>query len=172
MFPLFLFATRSPSQLLQSFYSRPLLSRLFDLCSKGSGSSVLFNKVVHKLDTSPTIFRLSSHDITSSPYLYCHLELQLPSDKYGVQIFIQVKPLLWPWCSYLPSISNSQEMNFSGSHQNCTEDFLQFGRDVLFITTHLRLVGAKYYLEHKIFLCPVPKFVGQSRNSTWQTEEC
>ena len=30
-------------------------------------------------------------------------------------------------------------MNLSGSHQNCTEDFLQFGRDVLFITTHLRL---------------------------------
>ena len=29
-------------------------------------------------------------------------------------------------------------MKLSGSSQNCTEDFLQFGRDVLFITTHLR----------------------------------
>ena len=32
-------------------------------------------------------------------------------------------------------------MKLSGSYKNCTEDFLQFGRDVLFITTHLRSVA-------------------------------
>ena len=39
-----------------------------------------------------------------------------------------------------------QEMRLSGSYQNCSEDFLQFGRDVLFITTHLRLELRKFYL--------------------------
>ena len=39
-----------------------------------------------------------------------------------------------------------QEMRLSGSYQNCSEDFLQFGRDLLFITTHLRLELRKFYL--------------------------
>ena len=49
----------------------------------------------------------------------CHLELFLPSSLYGFSIFIE-------------------EMNLSGSSQGggCRRDYLQFGRDILFLTTH------------------------------------
>lgn len=99
--------------LRNSIYSQ---RRLFDICT--NRTSLIFDKVVYKLDSTPTILTLNSKDVKNQPYLYCHLELHLPSDRYGVQIFIE-------------------EMKLSGSGQNCTEDFLQFGRDVLFITTHL-----------------------------------
>ena len=77
-------------------------------------------------------------------------------------------------CKYITQ--SLQEMRLSGSYQNCSEDFLQFGRDVLFITTHLRLELRKFYLclhlncvtspLFAMFLFPilylVTKFAGQS----------
>ena len=50
----------------------------------------------------------------------CHLELYLPSSSYGFSVFIE-------------------EMSLSGSSlSGCNEDYVQFGRDILFVTTHLR----------------------------------
>ena len=64
------------------------LCRLFDICT--NRTSLIFDKVVYKLDSTPTILTLNSKDVKNQPYLYCHLELHLPSDRYGVQIFIEV----------------------------------------------------------------------------------
>lgn len=86
--------------------------RFEELCSSN------VSKVLYKIDTMPRIFSLHSDSIKTLPHLYCHMDLYLPSDKYGLSVHIK-------------------EMKLSGSYQNCTEDFLQFGRDVLFITTHL-----------------------------------
>ena len=48
----------------------------------------------------------------------CHLELFLPSSLYGFSIFIE-------------------EMSLGGSQGGgCRRDYLQFGRDILFLTTH------------------------------------
>ena len=44
-----------------------------------------------------------------------------------------------------------QEVNLPGRPGNCTEDFVQFGRDVLFITTHLRFHISIFSLEVLIF---------------------
>ena len=50
----------------------------------------------------------------------CHLELYLPSSSYGFSVFIE-------------------EMSLSGSIvSECKQDYVQFGRDILFVTTHLR----------------------------------
>jgi len=49
----------------------------------------------------------------------CHLELYLPSSSYGFSVFIE-------------------EMSLSGSIvSECKQDYVQFGRDILFVTTHL-----------------------------------
>ena len=51
--------------------------------------------------------------------LKCHLELSLPSSLYGFSVFIE-------------------EMSLEGSvRSGCHQDFVQFGRDILFVTTHL-----------------------------------
>ena len=63
------------------------------------------------------VFLLNSSSLTS-PYFSCHLDLFLPSSSYGLSVFIE-------------------EMSFSGSESDCSEDFLQFGRDILFVTSHL-----------------------------------
>ena len=42
-------------------------------------------------------------------------------------------------------------MNLPGRQGNCTEDFIQFGRDVLFITTHLRFDNSILSAEVLIF---------------------
>ena len=48
----------------------------------------------------------------------CHLEVVVPSSSYGFSVFIE-------------------EMNLSGSSvAGCSEDYVQFGRDILFVTTH------------------------------------
>ena len=55
---------------------------------------------------------------TSSTFS-CHLELYLTSSDFGFFVFIE-------------------EMSLSGTTVGgCFEDFLQFGRDILFVTTHL-----------------------------------
>ena len=108
-------------------------------------------KVLYKIDTMPRVFSLHSNSLKTVPYLYCHMDLYLPSDKYGMSVHIKVVGSLMsfiisfyysPIQKLLQKLSLifvfAQEMELSGSYQNCTEDFLQFGRDVLFITTHLR----------------------------------
>ena len=51
--------------------------------------------------------------------LKCHLELSVPSSLYGFTVFIE-------------------EMSLDSSVKSgCKTDFLQFGRDILFVTTHL-----------------------------------
>ena len=50
--------------------------------------------------------------------LKCHLELSVPSSLYGFVVFIE-------------------EMSLQSSAAGCTSDFVQFGRDILFVTTHL-----------------------------------
>ncbi len=42
----------------------------------------------------------------------------------------------------------SEEMSLSGSSSGCEEDYLQFGRDILFVTSH-RQAGAFSYLKIK-----------------------
>ena len=52
------------------------------------------------------------------PVFTCHLELVLPSSLYGFSVFIE-------------------EMSLGGSQGgSCRRDYLQFGRDILFLTTH------------------------------------
>ena len=61
----------------------------------------------------------SSHLMPTSKSFSCHLELYLSSSDFGFFVFIE-------------------EMSLSGSTVGgCKEDFLQFGRDILFVTTHL-----------------------------------
>ena len=68
-------------------------------------------------------FNSSSSDLQT---LKCHLELSVPSSLFGIAVFIE-------------------EMSLDGSaHSGCKIDFIQFGRDILFVTTHLsqRYCGA------------------------------
>ena len=59
----------------------------------------------------------------STVSLNCHLEFFLPSSLYGFNIFIH-------------------QLSLAGSsNTGCLEDFVQFGRDILFVTTH---VSEKY----------------------------
>ena len=61
-------------------------------------------------------FNSSSSDLQ---ILRCHLELSVPSSLFGIAVFIE-------------------EMSLDGSaHSGCKTDFIQFGRDILFVTTHL-----------------------------------
>ena len=56
---------------------------------------------------------------SESQELKCHLELSVPSSLYGFSVFIE-------------------EMSLAGSvRSGCHQDFVQFGRDILFVTTHL-----------------------------------
>ena len=44
------------------------------------------------IDTMPRVFSLNSGDLTknSIPFLYCHIDLYLPSKTYGVSVYIEV----------------------------------------------------------------------------------
>ena len=70
-----------------------------------------------------SVFTFNSSLVSGSPGVQefkCHLELYLPSSSYGFSVFIE-------------------EMSLSGSGlSGCNEDYVQFGRDILFVTTHLR----------------------------------
>ena len=68
-----------------------------------------------------------------------------------------------------------QELNLAGGPGNCTEDFVQFGRDVLFITTHLRsdisiLSRAIQIFQFSDKLCgKIPKLSPAPSNSSEET---
>ena len=85
------------------------------------------------LETSSNIFTLNTSSL-SLVHFSCHLDLSLPSSDYGFSVFIQ-------------------EMSFSKSDSGCTEDFLQFGRDILFVTTHLsrKFCGKVHLLNGESF---------------------
>ena len=74
-----------------------------------------------------SVFSFNSSLLTPGPgpggaEFRCHLELYLPSSSYGFSVFIE-------------------EMSLSGSLlSGCHHDYVQFGRDILFVTTHLRWV--------------------------------
>lgn len=91
------------------------LHRLEKLCS-ANGS-----KVRSSIGTEVNVFTFnsSSANLGSSRTVFsCHLELFLPSSLYGFSIFIE-------------------EMSLGGSQGGgCRRDYLQFGRDILFLTTH------------------------------------
>ena len=65
------------------------------------------------MEKNPIVFTLNSSSL-KSPYFSCHLDLLLPSTNYGFSVFIE-------------------EMSFSGFGSDCSE----FGRDILFVTSHL-----------------------------------
>ena len=73
-------------------------------------------KKVMTMEKDAIQFTLNSSSL-KSPYFSCHLDLLLPSS-YGFSVFIE-------------------KMSFSGFGSDCSEDFLQFGRDILFMTSHL-----------------------------------
>ena len=79
-----------------------------------------------------TVFTFNSSFALGNSFK-CHLELYLPSSSYGFSVFIE-------------------EMTLSGSTMSgCSEDYLQFGRDILFVTTHL---SRKYCGDVEL---PVPR---------------
>ena len=69
------------------------------------------------MEKNAIVFTLNSSSL-KSPYFSCHLDLLLPSTNYGLSVFIE-------------------EMSFSGFGSDCSKDFLQFGRDILFVTSYL-----------------------------------
>jgi len=92
------------------------LHRLEKLCS-ANGS-----KVRTPLGTEVNVFTFNSSFPGLVPLgrssFSCHLELVLPSSLYGFSVFIE-------------------EMSLGGSQGGgCRRDYLQFGRDILFLTTH------------------------------------
>ena len=97
------------------------------MCSLTSGKKV-------RLATDPLTVKFLAFN--SSFPLQCHLELSLPSSLYGFNVFIK-------------------ELSLSGSqHSGCFEDFVQFGRDILFVTTH---VSEKYCGDIKLPVYKVQK---------------
>ena len=67
-----------------------------------------------------SVFTFNSSLLEDDNKFKCHLELYLPSSSYGFSVFIE-------------------EMSLSGSIvSECKQDYVQFGRDILFVTTHLR----------------------------------
>jgi len=85
-----------------------------------------------------SVFSFNSSLLTPGPgpggaEFRCHLELYLPSSSYGFSVFIE-------------------EMSLSGSLlSGCHHDYVQFGRDILFVTTHL---SQKYCGDVEL---PVPR---------------
>ena len=63
--------------------------RLEKLCGNSSSSS----KVVSTIDTLPWKLSLDSNQ-TIPPYFWCHIDLYLPSDKYGLNVYIEVNQFL------------------------------------------------------------------------------
>jgi len=109
----------------QSYLSHPQqddiyrLHRLEKMCS-ANGSKVRSN-----IGTEVNVFTFNSSSlghsttVSQASVFSCHLELVLPSSLYGFSVFIE-------------------EMSLgSTSHGGvCRRDYLQFGRDILFLTTH------------------------------------
>ena len=70
------------------------------------------------LGTKVHVFSFNSSD-SNLESLKCHLELSVPSSHYGFSVFLE-------------------EMSLAGSVKSgCPHDFVQFGRDILFVTTHM-----------------------------------
>ena len=70
------------------------------------------------LGTRVHVFSFNSSD-SNLQSLKCHLELSVPSSLFGFSVFLE-------------------EMSLAGSVQSrCPHDFVQFGRDILFVTTHM-----------------------------------
>ena len=63
--------------------------RLEKLCGNSSSS----NKVVSTIDTLPWQLSLDSNK-TLPPHFWCHIDLYLPSDKYGLNVYIKVTDFL------------------------------------------------------------------------------
>eukprot|EP00092_Neocalanus_flemingeri_P006749 GFUD01007291.1.p1 GENE.GFUD01007291.1~~GFUD01007291.1.p1 ORF type:complete len:346 (+),score=62.36 GFUD01007291.1:348-1385(+) len=102
-------------------------NRLDRVCS-ANGSKTRLN-VKHEV---VSVFTFNSSFVSGNSFK-CHLELYLPSSSYGFSVFIE-------------------EMSLSGSSlSGCGEDSVQFGRDILFVTTHL---SQKYCGEVEL---PVPR---------------
>jgi hypothetical protein len=102
-------------------------------------------KKVMIMEKNAIVFKLNSSSL-QSPYFSCHLDLLLPSANYGVSVFIE-------------------EMLFSGFGSDCSEDFLQFGRDILFVTSHLsgKYCGTLVRPNKETYLT-VPSFSTAQRN--------
>jgi hypothetical protein len=105
---------RGTFQTRQSYFT---YFRLEKLCS-ANGS-----KVRSSLGTEVNVFTFNSSSglLPGGRAVFsCHLELFLPSSLYGFSVFIE-------------------EMSL-GPHSTggCRRDYLQFGRDILFLTTHRR----------------------------------
>ena len=92
------------------------------------------NKLRFNLQQDVNIFTFNSSNFLLDS-LNCHLELVVASPEYGISVFIE-------------------EMSLSGSVSSCPDDYLQFSRDILFVTTH---ASRKYcgIIEH-----PVSQTVG------------
>ena len=89
------------------FYSR--LDRICDLRGK---------KIRLALGTKPHVFSYNSSE-SNLHSLKCHLELSVPSSLFGFSVFLE-------------------ELSLAGSVKSgCPHDFVQFGRDILFVTTHM-----------------------------------
>ena len=70
------------------------------------------------LGTKVHVFSFNSSD-SNLESLKCHLELSVPSSLFGFSVFLE-------------------EMSLAGSvRSGCPHDFVQFGRDILFVTTHM-----------------------------------
>jgi len=88
------------------------LTRLDTHCDLGG------KKVRIALGTRVHVFSFNSSD-SNLQSLKCHLELSVPSSLFGFSVFLE-------------------EMSLAGSVQSgCPHDFVQFGRDILFVTTHM-----------------------------------
>ena len=77
-----------------------------------------YDKIVLKINTDVTVLSFNSiRAHFEDEWFKCHLELLLPSPDYGFGIYME-------------------EMSLSGNTGDCTEDWVQFGRDILFFTTY------------------------------------
>jgi len=121
--------------------------RLEKLCRPDGG------KVRMKLEESVASFQLNSSLIPGNVF-NCHLELVLDSSDSGFFL-------------YFDSLLLSEE-----SEGECEEDYVQFGRDILFITSHR---SAKYCgsIEGSLVVspAPAPASSGSKGNNTTNSVE-
>ena len=85
-------------------------------------------KTTLNLATNYQVLQLNSSNIRNErPFFKCHIEVTVPSTDYGFSVFIE-------------------EMNMSGKIGECRDSWVQFGRDILFLTT---FKTAKYCGKHQ-----------------------
>jgi len=72
-----------------------------------------------RMNNEANIFSYNSTSFPISSF-HCHLELSVPSSQYGFSVFIE-----------------EMSMSSPRTSPGCRDDYLQFGRDILFVTTHL-----------------------------------